>query len=222
MISSPGSLQTRGRNLQVASPWLEFQNFIIENALGYGSFANQTKNPPYYYAFGQEHEWWLYRWGMYGNSAFAVYTGLHDGEGLFKRSRNWDIFDAAPTWEYGYIERGDIIGTWVQGELQRAFSALMQPSDGWYYYFAEYTEEGTVWSFNLDAPSLNPYPFNDQKYSGKLYLLTGSTENDAYSVESVLGETTDPHVEFLLGMDGRPYYTRYILQGDFTNSDTIG
>lgn len=57
---------------------------------------------------------------------FYLAAGLVDDDDNpvgFRRTNEWDGINE-PTFEYGEIQRGDVIGYWIYEDLQKAFSAL--------------------------------------------------------------------------------------------------
>ena len=107
---------TDGKDVQAASYWVAMQTWLETNCVNYIDHAQ-----PYAPLNA-------------GSTDFVYFTldtwqteaGLHNsstaGES-FRRATSWDG-TTTPTWEYGFMQAGDIIGPWIFEDLQNGMGAL--------------------------------------------------------------------------------------------------
>jgi hypothetical protein len=72
----------------------------------------------------------------------------------FRRAAAWDGV-ATPTWEYGFMQAGDIIGPWIFEDIQKGFGALKWSENSYSYIetIESFTKAKTLW-FHIPALEL--------------------------------------------------------------------
>lgn len=112
VLGQSAYIPVAGRNVQQASYWRTFQEWIEEN---YINFINHLLSKGEFRSFTLE--------------SFATAAGLNfhteDDPRLWRRYApaygEWNG-TTTPEWEYGQIQAGDVIGSWIFEDLQKAFS----------------------------------------------------------------------------------------------------